>query len=81
MGTDFGDYDGDGRPDLFVTNHELEMHTLFRNLGKGLFEDVTVQSGVGLATLPFVGFGTLFLDYDNDGDLDLAIERTPLERR
>jgi enediyne biosynthesis protein E4 len=73
MGTDFGDYDGDGRLDLFVTNHELEMHTLFRNLGKGLFADVTSESGVGLATLPYVGFGALFLDYDNDGDLDLAI--------
>ena len=73
MGTDFGDYDGDGRLDLFVTNHELEMHTLFRNLGRGLFADVTSESGVGLATLPYVGFGALFLDYDNDGDLDLAI--------
>jgi hypothetical protein len=73
MGTDFGDYDGDGRLDLFVTNHELEMHTLFRNLGGGLFEDVTSRSGIGLPTLPFVGFGALFLDYDNDGDLDLAI--------
>jgi hypothetical protein len=73
MGTDFGDYDGDGRLDLFVTNHEAEMHSLFRNLGGGLFEDVTSKSGIGLATLPFVGFGTLFFDYDNDGDLDLAI--------
>jgi hypothetical protein len=73
MGTDFGDYDGDGRLDLFVTNHELETHTLFHNLGKGLFADVTSESGVGLETLPFVGFGTQFFDYDNDGDLDLAI--------
>jgi hypothetical protein len=73
MGTDFGDYDGDGDLDLFVTNHELEAHTLFRNLGDGLFEDVTFPSGVGRATLPFVGFGTGFLDLDNDRDLDLAI--------
>ena len=73
MGTDFGDYDGDGRLDLFVTNHELETHTLFRNLGKGLFADATTESGVGLETLPYVGFGTQFFDYDNDGDLDLAI--------
>jgi hypothetical protein len=73
MGIDFGDYDGDGRLDLFVTNHEMEMHSLFHNLGGGLFEDVTSRSGVGLETLPFVGFGTVFLDYDNDGDLDLAI--------
>jgi hypothetical protein len=73
MGTDFSDYDGDGRLDLFVANHELETHTLFRNLGGGLFEDVTSRSGIGLETLPFVGFGAAFLDYDNDGDLDLAI--------
>jgi hypothetical protein len=73
MGTDFGDYDGDGRLDVFVTNHEFEGHTLFRNLGGGLFEDVTFKSGVGPATLPFVGFGTVFFDADNDGDLDLAI--------
>jgi len=73
MGTDFGDYDGDGDLDLFVTNHELEAHTLFRNLGKGLFEDVTFPSGVGPPTLPFVGFGAAFLDLDNDTDLDLAI--------
>jgi hypothetical protein len=73
MGTDFGDYDGDGDLDLFVTNHEMEAHTLFRNLGKGLFEDVTFPSGVGPPTLPFVGFGAGFLDIDNDTDLDLAI--------
>ena len=73
MGTDFGDYDGDGRLDLIVTNHELEAHTLFRSLGDGLFEDATSRSGVGLATLPFVGFGTVFFDHDHDTDLDLAI--------
>ena len=56
----------------FVTNHELEAHTLFRNLGKGLFEDATFTSGVGPATLPFVGFGAGFVDYDNDADLDLG---------
>jgi hypothetical protein len=73
MGTDFADYDGDGLLDLFVTNHELETHTLFRNIGKGLFDEVTSRSGVGVPTLPYVGFGTLFFDYDNDTDLDLAI--------
>ena len=73
MGTDFGDYDGDGDLDLFVSNHELEAHSLFRNLGKGLFEDATFPSGVGPATLPYVGFGAAFVDYDNDTDLDLGI--------
>jgi hypothetical protein len=73
MGTDFGDFDGDGRLDIFVTNHEFEGHTLFRNLGGGLFEDATFKTGAGPATLPFVGFGTLFFDYDDDGDLDLSV--------
>ncbi len=73
MGIDLADYDGDGRLDLFVTNHELEAHTLFHNLGRGLFVDVTSPSGIALETLPYVGFGTVFFDYDNDGDLDLSI--------
>lgn len=73
MGTDFGDYDGDGLLDLIVTNLDLEMHTLFRNLGGGVFEDRTFTSGIGGPTRPFVGFGTAFFDYDNDGRLDLAI--------
>jgi hypothetical protein len=73
MGTDFGDYNGDGRLDLVVTNFMQEAHNIFRNLGKGLFGDATFESGLGRETLPFVGFGAVFLDYDNDGDLDLAI--------
>jgi hypothetical protein len=73
MGTAFGDVDGDGRPDLVVTNHEAEMHSLFRNAGDVGFTDATVSSGIGRATLRYVGFGVVFADYDNDGDLDLAI--------
>ena len=73
MGTDFGDYDGDGRLDLVVTNFEMETHNLYRNLGGGLFADATLASGIGAATLRFLGFGAVFLDYDNDGSLDLAI--------
>ena len=73
MGTDMGDVDGDGLLDIFVTNLDRQTHNLYRNLGKGLFADVTFESGVGEATLPFVGFGAVFFDYDNDTDLDLAI--------
>ena len=73
MGTAFGDYDGDGRLDLVVTNHEFEMHSLFRSLGGGVFTDVTLESGLGPVTLPYVGFGVAFVDFDNDGRRDLAI--------
>jgi hypothetical protein len=73
MGTAFGDLDGDGRLDLVVTNHETEMHSLFRNAGGGVFTDATATSGIGPATLRYVGFGVVTADHDNDGDLDLAI--------
>jgi len=73
MGTEFADYSGDGRLDLVVTNHEFETHSLFRSEGGGLFTDATVESGLGPPTLPFVGFGVAFFDFDNSGSLDLAI--------
>jgi hypothetical protein len=73
MGTAFGDYDGDGRLDLVVTNHEFEMHSLFRGLGGGVFTDVTRASGLGPLTLPYVGFGVAFVDFDNDTRRDLVI--------
>ena len=73
MGTAFGDYDGDGRLDLVVTNHEFEMHSLFRDLGDGIFSDVTLASGLGPLTLPYVGFGVAFVDFDNDTRRDLVI--------
>jgi hypothetical protein len=73
MGVDAGDYDGDGREDVVVTNLDFETHSLFRNVGDGLFEYTTRTSGLGFATLPFVGFGVAFLDADNDMQLDIAI--------
>ena len=73
MGTAFGDFAGNGRPGLIVTNHETEMHSLFLNAGEGLFSDVTLRTGVGPVTRPYVGFGVAFLDYDNDTRPDIAI--------
>jgi hypothetical protein len=73
MGTAFGDFSGNGRPGLVVTNHETEMHSLFTNAGDRLFSDVTLRTGIGPATRPYVGFGVAFLDYDNDTRLDIAI--------
>ena len=72
MGTDAADYDGDGRLDLVVTNLDFEMFSLFRGLGGRLFTYATPESGIGSTTLPFVGFGAVFFDFDNDTFLDVA---------
>jgi hypothetical protein len=73
MGTAFADFGGTGRLGLIVTNHEAEMHSVFLNIDGAIFSDVTMRSGVGPATRPYVGFGVAFFDYDNDTDLDIAI--------
>ena len=73
MGTAFADFAGTGRPGLIVTNHETEMHSLFLNSGGTQFSDVTLRSGLGPATRPYVGFGVAFVDYDHDTQLDIAI--------
>ena len=72
MGVDAGDVDGDGDLDLFVTNYQLENHNLYRNDG-ALFSEVSFASGIGATSLNFLGFGVGFLDYDNDGWLDLFV--------
>ena len=70
MGTEIADFDGDGLPDIFLTAFSREYNTLFRNLGKLQFEDVTLKAGLqsGFLTL---AFGTKLFDFDNDGDLDI----------
>lgn len=73
MGTDLGDVDNDGLLDIFVTNLDMETNTLYRNRGQGIFTDVTFESGQGEPSLRFVGFGTAFFDYDNDGNLDVIV--------
>ena len=67
MGVACGDLDGDGRPDLMVTNFYGEGTTLYRNLGRGLFADDSAASGIGLATRYLLGFGIAFADVNNDG--------------
>jgi hypothetical protein len=71
MGVDAGDLNGDGAPDFVVTNFDTEFHALYYNSGSFPFEEMTRRSGLGLHSRPYVGWGTSFLDYDNDGDLDL----------
>ena len=72
MGVDSADYDNDGDLDLFVTNYQLENNTLYRNDGM-IFSEVSFSAGIGGISLNYLGFGTGFLDYDNDGWLDLFV--------
>lgn len=72
MGIALGDPDGDGDDDLLVTHLTGETNTLFLQQGGGMFEDATARSGLGAPSLPYTGFGTAWIDYDNDGRPDLA---------
>jgi hypothetical protein len=73
MGIASGDVDADGDEDLFVTNIIGETFALYENDGKGSFEDVRARWGVAAPTAAFTGFGADWIDYDNDGWLDLFI--------
>ena len=73
MGVDCGDYDNDGLFDFYVTTYEDQLATLYKNLGEGLFEDVTMLTGAGAGTLPHVTWGNSFVDFDNDGDRDIFV--------
>jgi hypothetical protein len=71
MGIASGDFDRDGDEDLFVTNIAGETFALYVNDGKGSFDDGRAKAGLTAPTAAFTGFGTEWLDYDNDGWLDL----------
>ena len=73
MGVEFGDWDNDGFQDVFVTNFAQETNTLYGNDGQGQFYDITLRAGLAECSYKPLGFGTNFLDYDNDGDLDLFV--------
>jgi hypothetical protein len=72
MGSTVADYDGDGKLDIFKTNFSDDTATLYRNNGDGTFDDVTYRAGLGLNT-QYLGWGTMFLDFDNDGWPDLLL--------
>lgn len=73
MGLAIGDYDNDGRVDFHITNFSDDSNVLYHNDGEGNFTDVTFQAGLGELTIPFLGWGTSFIDYDNDGWQDLFV--------
>jgi hypothetical protein len=72
MGVTVGDFNGDGRLDIFKTNFSDDTSTLYRNNGNGIFDDVTFAAGLGLHT-QYLGWGAAFFDFDNDGWPDILV--------
>ena len=73
MGVDAQDVDGDGRPELFVTNFRGQSNTLYQNLDGRNFQDVTARAGLVKDSLAYVGWGCALADFDNDGLPDLFV--------
>ena len=73
MGLAVGDYDNDGRIDFHITNFSDDSNVLYHNDGDRNFTDITFQTGLGEVSIPFLGWGTSFFDFDNDGWQDLFV--------
>jgi hypothetical protein len=73
MCVDAADFDQDGWIDLFLTNVDHEMFSLYRNNKDETFDDLAMPTGIGAATARFSGMGSRFFDYDNDGEIDLIM--------
>jgi hypothetical protein len=72
MGVDVADFENSGNPGVAITNFDNEMIGLYRGAGNGNYQDVALQSGVGLPSKSTLGFGCVFVDLDLDGSADLV---------
>jgi enediyne biosynthesis protein E4 len=79
MGIDTGDVDGDGMSDIVIGNFAQEMSALFRGSSRGFYADDAAPAGIGMETLMYLKFGTLLLDFDNDGWLDMVFANGHIE--
>lgn len=73
MGLGVGDFDNDGLVDFHITNFSDDSNTLYRNDGEGNFTDITFQAGLGESSIPFLGWGSAFFDFNNDGWKDVIV--------
>jgi enediyne biosynthesis protein E4 len=80
MGVTLGDVDGDGRLDLFITHLTSQTHTLWRQTATGLYQDGTAAARLAMPHWRGTGFGTILVDFDNDGALDIAVVNGRVER-
>ncbi|MFT5086032.1 MAG: hypothetical protein ACI906_000515 [Candidatus Latescibacterota bacterium] len=79
MGADLGDYDNDGRFDIIVATFQWLANTLYHNDGDGFYTDLTFSAQLGVESVPYLGMTSAFLDYDNDGWLDVFVSNGHLD--
>jgi hypothetical protein len=79
MGVDVADFENSGKPGIAITNFDNEMIGLYRAVGSGTYDDISIAAGVGLPSKNTLGFGCAFLDVDLDGSLDLAVANGHIE--
>lgn len=79
MGANFGDYDNDGFLDIVITNFQDQVNSIYQNGKNGFFNDVSFLTGIGEKSLPYLAWGVDFIDFDNDGWLDLFVANGHLD--
>ena len=79
MGANLGDFDNDGFLDIVITNFQDQVNSIYQNAKNGFFNDVSFATGIGEKSLPYLAWGVGFVDFDNDGWLDLFVANGHLD--